>query len=84
MNSIHHKKELNNMCNLSSNILERGIELGKKQGKSQGIELGKKQGIEQGKREEKIEIAKALLDVLDVSTISKKTGLTVEEIEKLK
>jgi len=86
------ERELNNMCNLSSNILERGIELGKRQGieqgKGQGIELGKKQGIElgkkQGKREEKIEIAKALLDVLDVPTISKKTGLTVEEIEKLK
>jgi len=32
----------------------------------------------------KIEIAKNLLDVLDIETISAKTGLSVDEIEKLK
>ena len=39
--------------------------------------------IEIWKKEEKIEIAKNLLDVLDIETISKKTGLSVEEIKKL-
>ncbi len=32
----------------------------------------------------KIEIAKNLLDILDVETISIKTGLSIEEIEELK
>jgi len=37
-----------------------------------------------GKKEAKLEIAKNLLDVLDVKTVAKKTGLSIEEIEKLK
>jgi predicted transposase/invertase (TIGR01784 family) len=40
-------------------------------------------GIEKGKEEAKIEIAKSLLDILDVKTISEKTGLSEEEIKKL-
>ena len=35
-------------------------------------------------KEVRVEIARNLLDVLDVSIISERTGLTVEEIEKLK
>jgi predicted transposase/invertase (TIGR01784 family) len=37
----------------------------------------------EGEKKAKLEIAKSLLDVLDVETIAKKTGLTVEEIKKL-
>jgi len=37
-----------------------------------------------GKKEERIEIAKNLLDVLDVETIAKKTKLTIKEVEELK
>lgn len=60
--------------------MARGIAKGIEQGITQGIA----QGIAQGITQEKIEIAKQLLDVLDVATIAKKTGLSVEEIEKLK
>lgn len=37
-----------------------------------------------GRKEEKLEIAKSLLDVLDVETIALKTGLNVTEVKKLK
>jgi predicted transposase/invertase (TIGR01784 family) len=40
--------------------------------------------IDEGEERAKKEIAKNLLDVLDVETISAKTGLSIEEIEKLK
>ncbi len=53
-------------------------------GIKQGIEKGVKQGLEQGAKQEKIEIAKNLLDVLDDETISLKTGLSLEEVEKLR
>lgn len=43
-----------------------------------------KKGVEQGKKEKAIEIAKSLLDVLSVEVIAQKTGLTIEEVEKLK
>jgi predicted transposase/invertase (TIGR01784 family) len=39
---------------------------------------------QQGKLKAKLEIAKQLLDVLDVETIAQKTGLTVTEIESLR
>ena len=39
-----------------------------------GIKLGIEQGIAQGKEEEKVEIAKNLLDVLDDDMIVLKTG----------
>ena len=43
------------------------------------IETWQNEGIKKGK----LEIAKNLLDVLDIETISKKTGLSIEEIKKL-
>ncbi|MEG1410466.1 MAG: Rpn family recombination-promoting nuclease/putative transposase [Terrisporobacter sp.] len=49
-----------------------------------GLEQGIEQGLEQGKIQEKIQIAKSLLDILDLETISKKTGLSVEEVKALK
>jgi predicted transposase/invertase (TIGR01784 family) len=49
-------------------------------GKLDGI----KDGIKKGEKKKSIEIAKNLLDILDDETISKKTGLKVEEIKKLR
>lgn len=42
------------------------------------------QGIEQGKLEERLAIAQQLLDVLDYTSISRTTGLSVEQIAKLR
>jgi hypothetical protein len=39
---------------------------------------------EQGKLEERVRIAKNLLDVLDVETIADKTGLTVGQVRNFK
>ncbi|MDD3304489.1 MAG: hypothetical protein PHP54_06220 [Clostridia bacterium] len=39
---------------------------------------------EKGRKKGTLEIAKNLLDVLDNETIAIKTGLTLEEIEKLR
>ncbi len=47
-------------------------------------EKGMQKGLEQGMKEKAIEIAKSLLDILDVETIALKTGLPIEEIENLK
>ncbi|MEM8808544.1 MAG: Rpn family recombination-promoting nuclease/putative transposase [Cyanobacteria bacterium P01_G01_bin.38] len=46
--------------------------------------VGREEGREEGKKEMAIAIAKQLLDVLDVETISQKTGLTLAEIEALR
>ncbi|BDU50523.1 hypothetical protein [Haliovirga abyssi] len=64
-----------------TNIYQVGIE----QGIEQGIERGIEQGIEQGKNREKVEIAIELLkNGIDIKIISTSTGLSVDEIEKLK
>ena len=57
-----------------------GLKQGIKEGKEQGI----KEGIKEGSQKKAIEIAKNLLDVLDNETISLKTGLSLDEIEKLR
>ena len=43
-----------------------------------------KQAVSQAMKEKALEIAKGLLDVLDEATIAQTTGLTMEEIQKLK
>ncbi|SFD26828.1 Rpn family recombination-promoting nuclease/putative transposase [Clostridium uliginosum] len=52
--------------------------------KISAINKAKRDGIEKGIRQEKINIAKNLLDVLDNKTIALKTGLTIAEIQKLR
>ena len=59
---------------------EDGIEQGIQQGITQGIE----QGITQGSQQKAIETAKNMLkDNLDIQTILKYTGLSIEEIKSL-
>ena len=54
-----------------------------KKGLEKGLKKGKKEGIKEGEKKAKMEIAKSLLDILDIETISLKTGLTIEEIKSL-
>lgn len=57
----------------------------KKESYRHGLEDGITQGIEEGSKKEKLEIAANLLKLgnISIDDISKTTGLTVEEIEKL-
>ena len=48
--------------------------------KISALNEAERKGIQQGKKE----IAKALLDVLDIETIALKTGLSIDEINNLK
>ncbi len=43
-----------------------------------------KMALRQGRKESQVEIAKRLLDVLDEETISHTTGLSIEEVQRLK
>ncbi|MEK8017082.1 MAG: Rpn family recombination-promoting nuclease/putative transposase [Candidatus Parabeggiatoa sp.] len=45
---------------------------------------GREEGIEAGIEKEKLNLARSLLDILDVETIALKTGLSQKEIEQLK
>ena len=56
------------------------LETAKLEGEKRGIE----KGIKEGERKKQIEIAKNLLDVLDIETIAQKTGLSEKEIEELR
>ena len=62
-------------------IQKSSMELAKKQGLEQGLEQGLVQGLVQGSMQEKINIAKNLIGLLDNETIAEKTGLSVQEIE---
>ena len=63
-----------------SNLTERLYTYGLNDGKKEGME----KGMEKGMEVKKIQIAMALLDVLDVETIAKKTGLSINVVKDLK
>ena len=49
-----------------------------------GYDDGKAEGLEEGKKEEKISFAKNLLkDGMSIESVSKNTGLSIEELQKL-
>ena len=56
----------------------------RKMDQNEEIRTAEEKGIKKGIKEEKINIAKSLLDILDEKIISEKTGLTIEEIINLK
>ena len=57
----------------------------KKKGLEQGIELGIEQGLEQGEKRKSIEVARKLLIAgIDIRTIRESTGLSEDEIRKIK
>ena len=57
----------------------------KREGREEGREEGRKEGRKQGKEENKRDVAKKLIELdIDIEKIIQATGLTKEEIEKLK
>ncbi len=66
-------------------VYEHGKEEGKAEGLKEGEEKGKIEGISIGELQEKRKIAKSMLEEnIPIETISKITGLSQEEIKKLK
>ena len=53
-------------------------------GRREGKEEGRQEGMEAGEKLAALKIARQLLDVLDVETISAKTGLSLAEIQALR
>ena len=82
--AIYRRREENKMYKESLLYTAKleGEKIGVKKGIKEGIKQEKKKSEEKLKQE-KLNIAKSLLDVLDIETISVKTGLSIEEIEKL-
>jgi predicted transposase YdaD len=61
-----------------------GVAIGEKVGEERGISIGLSQGISQGAHQKAVETAKTLLAFGDsIEKVSKVTGLSIEEIEKL-
>ena len=82
MMSEYEKKEIYQYDKKIALADERriGMREGIKKGKLEGI----KEGIEKGRLAEQISIAKSMKkENIDIETIKRITGLTIEEIEKL-
>ena len=63
---------------------EDGLKEGKILGHRAGLSEGLREGLREGEKKKALEIAKGLLDVLDIATIANKTGLSENEIIALK
>ena len=75
---------INVMSYAKEEAKREGWEEGKEQGLEEGREKGLEEGREKGEKKKQLEIAKNLLDVLDIEMIALKTGLNFKEIENLK
>ena len=65
--------------------MELGIEKGMKKGMEKGMEKGLEKGMEKGMNQKALDIARNMLaDGVDINLIMKYSGLTQEQIEKLK
>jgi predicted transposase/invertase (TIGR01784 family) len=62
---------------------EDALKEGKQKGKLEGEKVGIETGRLEGERLKALEIAKQLLHILDIETISKMTGLSIAEIKHL-
>ena len=66
-------------------IEDAGFDKGFKAGEEYGMQQGIQQGMQQGIHQEKIAIAKNMKKQnIDIETICKITGLTIEEIKNIK
>ena len=64
---------------------ESGREEGREEGHKVGKEEGLKEGREEGAKQKSFDIAKRMLEKgIDIETISELTGLTAEEVSRLK
>ncbi|HAN09542.1 MAG TPA: hypothetical protein DCP90_02900 [Clostridiales bacterium] len=61
-------------------ILRDKVKTARREGREEGIEEGR----EEGRKAEKIELAKNLIGILDINTISETTGLSIAEVQKIK
>ena len=64
---------------------QEGKQEGLAEGMEKGIEIGKAEGMEKGMNQKALDIARNMLaDGVDINLIMKYSGLTLEQIEKLK
>lgn len=78
------KDELIRMSNDSTQRQLYDIRANSLRDKISELNAAERKGIEKGKKEEKMAIARNLLDILDNETIALKTGLTTLDVEKLR
>lgn len=71
------------MSTIAQEFIQEGIKQGLEQGFKQGIEQGIEQGLELGRLKEKESIARQLLKLHDVVTVSEITGLTIAQVVAL-
>ncbi|PZO53454.1 MAG: hypothetical protein DCF15_12660 [Phormidesmis priestleyi] len=71
-NSLKYYRDMNNV-----------IDTSRTDGVKEGLAKGRAEGRAEGTKETQLEIARSLLGELPVETISRATGLTIDEIERL-
>ena len=65
--------------------IKNSIDTAKQEGKQEGLAEGMELGMKKGKNERSLEIAKTMLaDGVDINLIMKYSGLTLEQLDKLK
>ena len=78
------QREIYNMREKTRKDTVSALNEAERKGIEQGMKRRIEQGLEEGEKRKAIEIAKSLLDILDNETIALKTGLSIDEVAKLR
>ena len=80
--TLEHKEDI---MTIAERLEQRGKEAGIQIGKEAGIQIGEQRGLEKGKTQGTKNIALNMIsENMDTKLIAKFTGMTIEEINKLK
>ena len=86
--NLNVNQMVNAYCDIKNSVdtaKREGIAEGMEKGMKEGMEKGMKEGMEKGMNQRSLEIARNMLaDGVDINLIMKYSGLTQEQIEKLK
>jgi len=63
-----------------ASMVDSSYGIGRMKGREEGLEEGRKEGLEEGVKK----VAVSLLNILDDATLSEKTGLPLEEVQRLR
>ena len=87
-NQIEYARETGREAGREEGLKEghkKGHKEGKEEGLKEGHKKGRAEGREEGAKQKSFDIAKRMLEKgIDIETISELTGLTAEEVSRLK
>ena len=82
--TIEYEQEVDDMCNLSEYVEQKGIQKGLQKGLQEGLQEGLQKGLQEGKEQAKIDLAKNKLNSYSDETLADLYELDLKVVQELR